>query len=252
MAPAPINCFDSGAKAIAFSRGSRGMLPGRGRRDRRGDRREDAGRLRSDRSTLCSETNPRRPARARRRALQDFASIGDGPLRTNAGASERAPRSAETLSFASRAPGRLPAPGALSGPRVLTMSKKAILARIVVVSPRVARNLFIVVGPIVPPPDLAHVGSGCFLPSPPEREGSASRCLAPQRRAAGKHRNRRANRGPHRVRECKQIVEKSVAEFGAAPSGSPLAARRVARGAWRVPAALWEGVRSALEGKKGV
>jgi len=128
MAPAPIYFPESGAKAIEHSRGDRGTLPGRGRRDRPSDCREDARRLRSDRSPLHPKGNSQEPSRASRRARPGFQTIGVGYSHANAGASEHAEtapvarrvseRTVRSAKILSCVPGFLPAPGALSGPRL--------------------------------------------------------------------------------------------------------------------------------------
>lgn len=111
---AAVTSLVPGAQGSQRSRGDRGKLLRRGRRDRRFNRRQDVVQLGRDDSALRPRGNSPGASRASRRALPCFEAIGCRFSRANAGASEPAARSTKILSCA---PGREPAPDALSGQR---------------------------------------------------------------------------------------------------------------------------------------
>jgi hypothetical protein len=254
MALVPINCPDSGAKPIERSRGDRGTLAGRGRRDRRRDRREDAGRVGSDHSPLHPQEVAPRQAGARRCARPHFTAIGRRSPRANVGAGERA--AAEILSCApANLRGARSGPGLSLGFCLLPSSSSARL------------NLSAVVGPVVLPPGMAHAGAIEFPLAQLNSAGKAGRVPSRYRRAmefdragmrcaqAGGRQEGQANPGPRRQRDRKQNLKKCATlhqECNTAPicpkfSGdAPTGLRDVSRGV------VLGGSDRPLEGKKGV
>lgn len=166
-------------------------------------RRGDAAPVGSNHPPLYSNGTARRQARPSRRGPPCFAPISPRSSRAHEGASERAARSPETLNCA---PGRLPAPGALSGPRVFRQHVSAVM----VFFPRGARILSAFVGPLFLL--KAHAVPGRFPSSRPElREEQRAAVSASSPPCDGKRRDRHASllhsgRVPGRAQESRPTM----------------------------------------------